>query len=203
VHTESVSPASPDKGFYLSGADIDAWTFKAMFVSATGVGTDLVIARVPDPRKIQRATSNAHKLYGVCIMVDARIRCAQFDDQAQTKLDASLGVPGNVQWMAAHNLAEGGLLLLTGHCKNHKCKSFRLARIRENGRRAGKALDVPDLDLKCSRLPRDLVVDVAETRTEFCFYFACAYARKMPEKDAKSVITFSSKCVPKLAIHLE
>ncbi|XP_011495179.1 PREDICTED: uncharacterized protein LOC105360086 [Ceratosolen solmsi marchali] len=200
VYTQLISPTSPDKGLYLSGADIDAWTFRAMHVSSIGVETNLVIARVPDPRKIQRATSNAHELYGICLMVDGRIRCAQFDAQAHTKLDTYIGVPGNIQWLAVHNIANGGLLLLTGHCKSHKCRSFRIAMIRENGRRAGKSLDVPDLDLKCSRLPRDLVVDVAETRTEFCFYFACAYARKTLEKDAKSVVTFSSKCVPKLVI---
>lgn len=190
-HTQSVASHSPAKGFYISGSDIDRWKFRAMHVTPSGTGKSLMTVSVSDPMQVYRATSNAHELFGICLMGVKKIHCAQFDALANVRLNATLS--NSIQWMAVHNLAEGGILLLTGRCNNHKCRSFKVMVVYPNGRQ-DKLLDVPGLQLTCSNGPQ---VEISESESAFCVYFACAHAQDSGKKKVRISLKFSSKCVLK------
>ncbi|XP_023314202.1 uncharacterized protein LOC106651982 [Trichogramma pretiosum] len=206
ARVEPVAASSPDRGFYVSGSDIDSWKFRAVHLARDGQARNLMTATVQDPRQLYRVTSTSHELFAVCLFGDRRIHCAQFDARANPRMNASVPNSGNVDWMAVHNLRDdAGILLLTGRCNNQKCRTFKVMRVRQTGRRV-KIMDVPELGLKCSNVPRDLVVNVGETDDEFCVYFACANVQSQANADAKrhkpAVLQFGSKCISKLVLKI-
>ncbi|XP_003427797.1 uncharacterized protein LOC100678658 [Nasonia vitripennis] len=197
VHTEPVAALSPNKGFYACGVDSRSWRFKAMHVSPTGHGVNLMRVTVSDPTKIHYAVSNAHELYGICLMDQKRAFCAQLDASANVKMNATMRIPGHAQdahWIGVHNLKDGGILLLTGKCSGYKCRKFRIIRVLDNGEEE-KEVD-QELNIKCSNVPDQLSVEVAEYENDFCFYFACSHTLNTDGK-IKSSVKLVSKCVTK------
>ncbi|KAJ8664637.1 hypothetical protein QAD02_006299 [Eretmocerus hayati] len=198
---KSVSLNSSEKGFYVSGSDIGAWKFRAMKVNPNGDKTNLIKVSVSDPRHVYSVSSNAHEYYGICLMGERKVYCAQFDDKASVRLNATLKVPGSTQWIGVHNLAEGGLLLLSGNCNGDKCRNFKVTRIKSSENH-DEPVEVADLQIKCSNVPQELVVDTMEYGNDVCFYFACAHAQETPGKGLRKSLRFSSKCLNKQAFGL-
>lgn len=197
VHTEPVVVSSRAKGFYACGVDANSWRFRAMHVSPSGHGVNLMRVTVPDPTKVHYAVSNAHELYGICLMDQKRAYCAQLDEDANVVMNATMRIPGHAQdskWIGVHNLKDGGILLLTGKCSGSKCRKYKITRVSANGEE-GRQMD-RELNIKCSKVPDQLSVDVAEYGNDFCFYFACSHTLDKNGK-VKSSVKLVSRCVPK------
>ena len=196
LYTNPVLPDSSDRGFYICGSDIGSWKFRAMHVSPDGVGTNLMSVSVSDPRQLYWHTSNQHELYGICLRGDKKVHCAQFDDKADVKMNATLKHMSHVEWIAVHNLAEGGILMIMGNCNNNKCRNFKVMKVYRDGHH-GHSVEVPGLHLKCAEVPYQFHVNVLEIEGDFCFYFACQYAHQADNEVTRSSVKFAARCVGK------
>lgn len=197
VQLDSVTSAPQDKNLYVSGADINAWKFKAVHVDADGVGMNLMTVTATDPQKVNWTTSSSHGVFGICITDAKTIYCAQIDEKGP-RMNATIKTAGTVQYMKSYNLKNDGMLLVTGYCPGVvKCHYFRVTKIQSDGA-TGKIVK-SEINMKCDRASQELFVDVAENGDDYCFYFACSHINKALDGDGvrNNKVKFSSKCIPK------
>lgn len=192
-----VSRASPEKGFFVLSLDSKG-KLKTKHVSPANQVTQLWSpSDTWEYKEGWQYTSHAHDLLGVC-QVFSSIRCVQFDTRANSKMHTEIEKRNEV--VSMHNLADGGMLMLTRTCGNstrsYPCDStgVLVTKIYPGGRQ-GKTVEVTKLNFRCAWLNffDQYKVELVEEVDKFCFYFACVHL----DRDEENLLNYNIKCVPK------
>lgn len=203
------SDQSTDKGFYVlkrksynsfEGRNDD--DFEVTFTDSSSSGEiKLISSRSVNFVAPHRATafSTAHDLFSICyykVIEPHKLYCAQFYTQIH-KFRITLELPEIAEWIALHNLPDGGFLLATGHCENTKfektdfCRGFRVQKVAANGK-ASKELYIDGLQLPKGNqgdIKYDAIIS-ENNKGEYCFIWVVAKVKK------RGYIIHEKRCIP-------
>ncbi|KAJ8667327.1 hypothetical protein QAD02_008989 [Eretmocerus hayati] len=197
------------RGFFVLGfdnANPKQNRYKLTHVSETGIEKHLTTFQ--KHRHQYAAISSSHHRYGICVMLmySTELQCLQYDMNAKIMMNQRMMLSKNSTLLGVHNMAGGGLVLLTSDCYQAQgffyiCRDFMLNKLHKDGH-LDSMFTIANHNFLCDMSSRNTRMQVFEGAGEYCFFLTCMYQDRSWGLDEISFkFQFKSACIKK--VHMD